>query len=81
MTHIYYLLLLVITGLGSSLMTMYIPKLKGVITRYKARLKRPKHNTELRLAILESEMLALRKGLNKKINTQIDKKLKEILND
>jgi len=34
MKEIYYLLLLVITGIGSSLMTMYLPTLKRIFKRY-----------------------------------------------
>lgn len=95
MTHIYYLLLLVITALGSSLMTMYLPYLKRVIKRYKTRLTRPKVSHQAQMVTLAKKVVELEKQVNnlaarlankehnitQKINRQIDKKIKEILND
>jgi len=40
MKDVYYLTLLVITALGSSLTTMYLPAIKARIKQYRTRLKR-----------------------------------------
>ena len=49
MKDIYYLLLLVLTGVGSSIMTMYIPRLRAVYRRYRMKLKRSKPNVQVQL--------------------------------
>lgn len=64
MKEIYYLLLLVITGLGSSLMTMYYPYLKRVYRRYKAKLKRTKPDYQSQIIRLTTTIVEMQKQLD-----------------
>ena len=60
MKEIYYLLLLVITGVGSSLMTMYLPTLKRIFKRFISTFNRksPKSSTmELEQRIINLEQV------------------------
>lgn len=52
MIHYYYIILIILTGLGSSFMTSYGPKLKARYNAYKTRLKH-KRNDKLRTIIKE----------------------------
>jgi hypothetical protein len=64
MKEIYYLLLVVITGLGSSLMTMYYPQLKRVIKRYIVRIRKPKHNHQAQIISLTMKIVELETQVN-----------------
>lgn len=71
MKEIYYLLLLVITGLGSSLMTMYYPYLKRVIRRYKAKLKRSKPNYQAQIDTYETALVKVARRVAE-LESQVD---------
>lgn len=64
MKDIYYLLLLVLTGLGSSLMTMYMPRMKAVYRRYKMKLKRTKPDYQAQIISLAKKVVELEKQVN-----------------
>jgi uncharacterized protein YlxW (UPF0749 family) len=64
MKDIYYLLLLVLTGVGSSLMTMYMPRMKAVYRRYKMKLKRTKPDHQAQIISLAKKVVELEKQVD-----------------
>jgi len=59
MIHYYYIILLIITGLASSLVTLYLPALKARYKRIKTRRKR-----ELRSMVKQEVERAIKQILN-----------------
>jgi hypothetical protein len=76
MTHIFYLIIIVLTGLGSSIATYYAPQ---IISRYKQyKTRKSKHNMMgYRLEVLETQMHLL----DKMIKEEVERQLKDIIND
>ena len=73
---IHYYILLVLTALASSVMTLYYPTLKLRIRQYKTRIR--KHNMMgYRIEVLETQMHLL----DKMIKEEVERQLKDILND
>ena len=75
MNTIFYLFLIVITGVGSSLMTMYYPQVKRVIKRYMTFKRKVKPTTSdeqlTQTAILALQVARLQETV-KEQNEQID---------
>ena len=86
MTPIYYIITIIITGLVSSLMTMYLPSFKRVFQRILTRFKRksPKYainELEARIHNLERILANRENNIKQRIKEQVEKQLKEIIND
>ena len=73
---IHYYILLVLTALASSVMTLYYPTMIARYKRYKTRIR--KHNMMgYRIEVLETQMHLL----DKMIKEEVERQLKDILND
>ena len=86
MIHYYYIIILIITGLLSSLVTLYLPALKQRYKRIKTRPKRKSHidvihEFEYRIHNLEAKMANREKNMKSRIHMEVTKQLKEIIND
>ena len=49
MSHIYYLIIIVLTGLGSSIATYYAPQIITRYRHYKTRKKQPERNLRAKI--------------------------------
>jgi len=83
MTHIYYIIIIILTGLTSSLVTMYLPSFKRVYKRITTRFKHKSPSSAFnelteRINALENRINNKEEYMAKKVRTEVKKYLEEI---
>lgn len=78
MIHAYYLIIIVLTALSSSLVTMYLPALKNVYKRIKNSFKRKPNTLEQRIKNLESRLAKREENIKLRIRKEVKQYLEEL---
>jgi hypothetical protein len=86
MSHTLYIIIIITTGLISSIMTMYLHSFKRVFKRIIQRFTRksPKYainELEARIDNIERIIANRENNIKQRIKEQVEKQLKEIIND
>lgn len=82
MSHIFYLIIIVLTGLGSSIATYYAPQMIARIKRLKTRKNRIKPlSLTRRVEALEMIINMREKSMRTKIQKEVNNYLEKLRND
>ena len=83
MTHLYYIIVIILTGLASSIVTMYLPSFKRAYKRIIQRFKRKSPSSAIdeltaRINALETKIKNKDEYMAKKVRAEVKKYLEEL---